>query len=116
MEEEQHANLLSAAFPGPPPFYKHFTAKNVARLKAAENQAEQSVSSLNGNVEEEPQQSHEAQSAVEGFSNLQDLPHELLYLIPPEPPSNGVYRSFGETFDVSITRAIAKHGLPHSYL
>ncbi|KAL9604633.1 MAG: hypothetical protein Q9219_000353 [cf. Caloplaca sp. 3 TL-2023] len=63
---------VSAAFPAPPPFYKSFTADNLARLSAL-------------------QETNPSLSA-------DDLPLELQNLLPPRPPApNQQYRSFGET-------------------
>jgi mediator of RNA polymerase II transcription subunit 7 len=73
----------TSIFPPPPPFYKHFTPANIERLKELKD----------------------ANSAKQGIANgglsFLDLPPELRYLVPPEPPEDGIYRSFGETVDVS---------------
>jgi mediator of RNA polymerase II transcription subunit 7 len=75
----------SAIFPPPPPFYKHFTPANIERLK-------------------ELKEAHSAkEGAAKEASSLLDLPPELRYLLPPEPPEDGIYRSFGETVDVRPT-------------
>ncbi|KAF2429281.1 hypothetical protein EJ08DRAFT_698423 [Tothia fuscella] len=70
-------------FPRPPPFFKDFTASNLQKL----------------------QQLKDAQSAQQlpGLSapSLLDLPPELRSLIPPEPPADGKYRSFGAEMDIS---------------
>jgi hypothetical protein len=72
----------AAIFPPPPPFYKQFTASNLARLKELKD----------------------AQTATDGApagqSSLLDLPPELRCLVPPEAPADGIYRSFGEEVDV----------------
>lgn len=62
---------LKAAFPAPPPFYKHFTLENVN--KAVELKESQH------DVHLEPTQ----------------------YCIPPTPPTDEKYRSFGAQHDVS---------------
>ena len=82
MAEEQQ-QPLAAAYPAPPPFYKHFTDKNVARLKGLQ----QNVATVQGGSENE--------------DNDIDIPAELKCLIPPEPPDDGKFRSFGGDFDVS---------------
>ncbi|KAL8803679.1 MAG: hypothetical protein Q9223_006089 [Gallowayella weberi] len=65
---------ISAAFPAPPPFYKTFTASNLARLSSLQ----ESNPSL----------------------TLLDLPPELRNLLPPlPPPSNQQYRTFGEVHE-----------------
>jgi mediator of RNA polymerase II transcription subunit 7 len=78
MAEEVTASTI---FPPPPPFYKHFTAQNLERLTELK----------------------ERQSEIPGLSSaILDLPPELRYLVPPEPPADGSYRSFGETVDVRM--------------
>ncbi|KAF2804727.1 MED7-domain-containing protein [Mytilinidion resinicola] len=67
--------------PQPPPFYKHFTTQNLDRLKEIQ-EAAASESKDNGEA---------------STPKLLDLPPELRYLIPPEPPADGIYKSFGET-------------------
>ncbi len=84
MAEEQQANVLSAAFPAPPPFYKHFTSENLVRLRE-----------VRPDVGSEEVKRDTLESA-----QLLDLPPELRYLIPPEPPQDGIYRSFGAQYNV----------------
>lgn len=87
------ASAISSAFPAPPPFYKSFTPTNIALLAARDAShlaAEESFSStVEGGGEE-----GEAAAAVVG---------ELAHLIPPLPPQDGKYRSFGILHDVSVT-------------
>lgn len=65
---------ISSAFPAPPPFYKFFTPANLSFLAA-----------------------HEAEDP---FSQI--LPPELSNLVPPLPPQDGKYRSFGIQHDVNL--------------
>ncbi|KKY14150.1 putative rna polymerase ii mediator complex protein [Diplodia seriata] len=75
-------NVLSATFPAPPPFWKHFTSDNRARYKELQ------------------QQNDDQTAADEGEGRKPaDIPAELRYLRPPEPPANGKYRSFGDPYD-----------------
>ncbi|KAF2494631.1 putative RNA polymerase II mediator complex protein [Lophium mytilinum] len=67
--------------PQPPPFYKHFTAQNLERLK----EIREAVGS-EGNDDTEA-----------SAPTMLELPPELRYLVPPEPPADGIYKSFGET-------------------
>ncbi|KAF2136333.1 uncharacterized protein K452DRAFT_237669 [Aplosporella prunicola CBS 121167] len=91
MADENQDNILSATFPAPPPFYKHFTPENRARLKELQDAAKAKGTSAG----EESQQS-------EGDAiKLPDLPAELRYLVPPEPPTSGKYRSFGDHYDIN---------------
>ncbi|OCK73714.1 mediator of RNA polymerase II transcription subunit 7 [Lepidopterella palustris CBS 459.81] len=78
MEEEE--GQLSTTFPQPPPFYKHFTTQNLERLKELQDDASE--------TKDDPE-------ATSASPNLLDLPPELRYLIPPQPPADGKYRAFG---------------------
>lgn len=61
--------------PNPPNFYKLFTSENLTRLDELEKEHETSTNA----------------------SQLLDLPPELRYLVPPEPPQNDdPYRLFGQ--------------------
>jgi hypothetical protein len=86
--EEQQASSLAAAFPSPPPFWKSFTPENLTQI-AALRSAELSF----------PRQPQDA--AKEVPVRILDLPSELRYLQPPEPPVDGVHRCFGDPFRVS---------------
>ena len=84
MAEDQPSNALAAAFPAPPPFFEHFTPSNIARIREAREVAPQATES----------------------DLFRDLPPELRFLIPPQPPQSGKYRSFGEIHDVrSLSRS-----------
>lgn len=87
MAEQNQARMLSAAFPTPPPFYKHFTKANVSKLRELGKEA--TKNKTEGSEEE-------GQAAIDVLS----LPTELRYLIPPEPPADGKYQSFGANYDV----------------
>ena len=89
-DQQQQSGAISAAFPAPPPFYKHFTEQNLSRLKELQQKAQSDGTSAIADFN--------APSA----SNLLDLPPELRFLIPPEPPSSGLYRSFGDQYNASI--------------
>jgi mediator of RNA polymerase II transcription subunit 7 len=58
---------LSSVFPPPPKYYKYFTAENLEKLSNYED----------------------AENKVD------ELPQPLQYLIPPKPPTDTYYRSFG---------------------
>ncbi|EKG12764.1 Mediator complex subunit Med7 [Macrophomina phaseolina MS6] len=92
MADDNPDNLLSATFPAPPPFWKHFTPENRARLKELQDAAQPPSDQ---NDARQPQQA----------PRLADLPPELRYLQPPEPPANGKYRSFGDHYDVSSPKS-----------
>ncbi|KAK6538867.1 Mediator of RNA polymerase II transcription subunit 7 [Orbilia ellipsospora] len=84
MADDQQRNTASA-FPAPPPFYSHFTLENQAKLK--EFQAQEASGNDETNV-------------GENASSQQQLPPELVCLIPPKPPTEGQYRSFGDTWNI----------------
>ncbi|GAM89760.1 hypothetical protein ANO11243_077990 [Dothideomycetidae sp. 11243] len=83
MSDDQ-APAVSAAFPDPPPYYKHFTKANLGRLRDI-------VRSANGGAigEAAPEPNSEA------------VPDDLRCLVPPEPPADGKYRSFGIHHDLT---------------
>lgn len=72
---------ISAAFPAPPPFYKSFTPGNLALVAAHQEETR-----------------HAASSSPSQSANL--LPEDARHLIPPPPPRDGKYRSFGVLHDV----------------
>ena len=88
MAEQQQPNA-SAAFPAPPPFYKHFTADNLVRLKQLRPSNEAPTEEI---VPDAPARSPPP-------TDITSLPPELRYLIPPPPPI-GQYQSFGTIHDV----------------
>jgi mediator of RNA polymerase II transcription subunit 7 len=98
MAEQQQANALAAAFPSPPPFYQHFTTENIARV--AELRAAQSSNSTSTS---DTQATPNIASGSKTPLRLLDLPPELRFLQPPEPPVEGAYRSFGDIFNVRPT-------------
>lgn len=94
MAEQQPSGAVSAAFPAPPPFYKHFTEQNLAHLKELQN----SPPSSDPRTTDPSDDSNKAPST--DAHRLLDLPPELRYLIPPPPPPTGEYRSFGDHYNV----------------
>lgn len=97
MTDQQPSNSLAAAFPSPPPFYQHFTPENLDRI-AALRAAQQSELA---NASSDTQTTIGETPAPNPALRLLDLPPELRFLQPPEPPAEGVYRSFGDVFNVS---------------
>ncbi|KAI9873789.1 MAG: Mediator of RNA polymerase II transcription subunit 7 [Pleopsidium flavum] len=101
MTDQQQPGAISAAFPAPPPFYKHFTSQNLARLKELQQQAEPNTT---------------ATESTNSPSHLLDLPPELRFLIPPEPPSLGIYKSFGDQYNINdILPTLASQSIPQLY-
>ena len=83
---------LSTTFPQPPPFYKHFTSQNLEHLKEFQESTNSKTQGVNP-------------SETLGLTSprLLKLPPELRYLIPPEPPADGKYRSFGLPQNVCLS-------------
>ena len=79
--EEEEKTYENYALPPPPPYYKHFTEKNLQRLKDLTEAAE------------------DGETAT---TTLLDLPPELRCLLPPEPPEDGIVTNFGEPKTVQV--------------
>ena len=93
MAEQQQGNSIAAAFPTPPPFYKYFTPENLNRLQKLQSEHESSDTSNGVGA-------RESANASKPALRIPNLPAELRYLQPPEPPATGIYRSFGAQFNV----------------
>jgi mediator of RNA polymerase II transcription subunit 7 len=70
-------DLILSFFPDPPPFFKHFTTDNLARLKDIEKEAAT-----------DDDDSKPASAPKLTAEQILALPTELRYLIPPEPPAD----------------------------
>lgn len=94
MADQQQPVTISSAFPAPPPFYKHFTTENLARLETIKStkQSAGEETSLDDSVKFSPP------------VDIISLPPELRYLIPASPPA-GEYRSFNTIHGARSTRA-----------
>ncbi|KAH9876565.1 hypothetical protein J1614_003696 [Plenodomus biglobosus] len=80
VEEEDADPPALSFFPDPPPFFKHFTTDNIARLKQIEDEAV---------ADDEVTSKHASPSASRlSAEQILALPTELRYLIPPEPPAD----------------------------
>lgn len=90
-EPQPQANALASAFPTPPPFYQNFTPENISRI--GELRAIQEDKNLTHN-----------DSASTHHVRLLDLPAELRFFQPPQPPTNGLYRCFGDIYNVRAPR------------
>ena len=71
---EELREVAYSVWPEPPPFYKHFTPENVERVKQLKADAAAA-------------HSDNASSPQLLASQLLNLPTELRYLLPPEPPA-----------------------------
>lgn len=77
---------LKALFPAPPPFYKYFTKPNIAELKRLREQA---------GPPPDGKQTEQDGSSIKPDLDILSLPTELRFLIPPPPPTDGKFQSFG---------------------
>ncbi|THW82572.1 mediator of RNA polymerase II transcription subunit 7 [Aureobasidium pullulans] len=90
MAEQAQARMLSAAFPTPPPYYKHFTKQNVTKVRQIRKEAATNSDQV----------------------DVGSLPADLRYLIPPEPPADGRYKSFGAQHDLAQpAQSLAQAGI-----
>nr|POE49170.1 mediator of rna polymerase ii transcription subunit 7 [Quercus suber] len=92
---------MAAIWPAPPPFYKHFTKANTARFHAFCKHASQSTTHPPAGEDEANQKApptslHAASHGLETTS----LPPELRHLLPPPPPRDDKYKSFGTDIDL----------------
>lgn len=78
MAEQQ--NRVAPPFPTPPPFYTHFTKQNISQLQQLRKEASE----------------HEPKAALD----LLSLPPEIRYLVPPAPPAEDHYRTFGAAINL----------------
>lgn len=75
----------SAAYPRPPPFYQHFTPHNLAQLET---------------IRKDKFEDDDRDGVDAPRLKPEDVPPELRCLVPPEPPTSGIYTSFGERRNV----------------
>ncbi|OAX82422.1 hypothetical protein ACJ72_03233 [Emergomyces africanus] len=87
MAETSHQKV-TAAFPPPPPFWKHFTSQNLKKLEECKQQQEKKLRSK--------------QTWTPEALRMLELPPELRFLVPPKAPTSGSYSLFGESQSVSI--------------
>ncbi|KAI4717838.1 mediator of RNA polymerase II transcription subunit 7 [Aureobasidium sp. EXF-10727] len=94
MADQAQARMLSAAFPTPPPYYKHFSKQNVTKVRQIRKEAATNTNQV----------------------DVESLPAELRYLIPPEPPADGRYKSFGAQHDLAQpAQSLAQAGIQELY-
>lgn len=85
MAEKAHTK---ANFPIPPPFYKHFTKDNIAQLRQIRTEKTGS------------QPTEDSTSELPKDLDTAALPADLRYLVPPPPPADGKWRTFGAQHDL----------------
>ena len=83
--------LMSAPFPAPPPFFKHFTSENIAKVEELQKT----------HTESAPKNAPLSYPA--SFTLPPDLRAATLsYHNPPLPPPDGAYRLFGQNHNVRL--------------
>lgn len=122
MEESGQSNLVTAAFPPPPPFWEYFTPANLARLDKAKTDHVATTLGLGDDNNRDDSGQGAGTERVEGTAKENtrmakierakarldpeelralELPAELRYLVPPPLPTDS-YELFGEVFKVCI--------------
>jgi mediator of RNA polymerase II transcription subunit 7 len=83
--------FTKAAFPIPPPFYQHFTKANIAQLRQIRKEKSAAEATEVGE-----------QTITDSSKQIdrQTLPQNLRYLVPPELPTDGKWRTFGAQHDL----------------
>lgn len=84
MADAAQQRALTAAFPPPPPFWKHFTPDNLQRLEEIKQEAR--------GGEDSKKKKKWTPAELQALK----VPPELRFLVPPEVPSNGHYSVFSE--------------------
>lgn len=82
---------VTAAFPPPPPFWKHFTSQNLKKLDECKKEHEEKSGSK--------------QIWTPEALRMLELPPELRFLVPPQAPTSSSYSLFGESQSVFISLA-----------
>ncbi|GAB7338103.1 hypothetical protein MBLNU457_4465t1 [Dothideomycetes sp. NU457] len=97
MADQGQPRVLAAAFPTPPPYYKSFTKENVQRLRKLQKESG-------------------ASSEIFDIIDRQSLPQALRNLVPPEPPADGRFKSFGVQYDLNEpTQSLSAAGIQQLY-
>lgn len=89
--EQPSQKAIASQFPNPPPFWRQFTADNVARMRDLRaSRAEQDQS----------QEQSGTGSATELPVRLPDVPADLINLQPPAEPPAGTWKVLGGAYSV----------------
>lgn len=91
---------VTAAFPPPPPFWKHFTSQNLKKLEECKKEHEEKLGSK--------------QSWTPEALRMLEVPPELRFLVPPKAPTSGSYSLFGES--QSVFTSLQLSWLPVLYI
>lgn len=88
MADPQPQQAVASSFPTPPVFYQSFTPENLARIE--------SLRVAQAGVDSKDSGAPTSALPIRVF----DLPPELRYLQPPQLPADGIYRCFGDQYNV----------------
>lgn len=105
-QQQQQGPRMQAPFPAPPPFYHHFAKQNLSELRRRRKEAGVPAEPSNGS------------SNNEGKRDLDilSLPTELRYLLPPPPPTDGTFTTFGIPRSIAApTPSLADLGIEQLY-
>jgi mediator of RNA polymerase II transcription subunit 7 len=83
--------FTKAAFPIPPPFYQHFTKDNIAQLRRIRKDKSATETAETG---------EHIGTDLSKQIDRQTLPQNLRYLLPPQLPTDGKWRTFGAQHDL----------------
>jgi len=98
------SRAVTAAFPPPPPFWKHFTTANLRSLEE-----------IKGNTAKRREGKLKKRWSPSELQAL-DIPPELCFLVPPEVPTSGQYSVFGETQNLSTALpSLKEQGIEQLY-
>ncbi|GAD97593.1 mediator of RNA polymerase II transcription subunit 7 [Paecilomyces variotii No. 5] len=104
MADAAQQRALTAAFPPPPPFWKHFTPDNLQKFEEIKQEARGGENSKK-NKKWTPAELQALQ-----------VPPELRFLVPPQVPGNGHYSVFGELQSLSTTLpSLKEQGIEQLY-
>ena len=120
MADQQAAPTITAPFPAPPPFWKHFTTENISRLEAI---IEAHYTQTTSTTSDEPSNASAPATAKKVSTTadtlppselraLEGVPNELSYLIPPAPPAGENYTVFNDTINVHLPPSPRAHTNP----
>ncbi|KAI9673054.1 MAG: Mediator of RNA polymerase II transcription subunit 7 [Caeruleum heppii] len=106
---------LSATFPAPPPFYKYFTPDNNKRLKEIHHTHRETLSDVVS--QSTTTTAPDWPGTTSPTSSVPThLPPDLLFLVPPRPPTEGSYNVFGDPYHVhDILPTLSSQGIPQLY-
>ncbi|KZZ87352.1 F-actin-capping protein subunit alpha [Ascosphaera apis ARSEF 7405] len=122
MADQPVKPAVIAAFPPPPPFWKHFTRENVERFEEFKKQQQEQLQQQqqqdgeDGQIDsKQAKDTFKKKGEVDLDTLRKNVPFELRYLVPPAVPKEE-YQLFGEMQRVSLTLpSLASQGVHQIY-